>query len=326
MQLWDIEENVDLAIKGCFQRDENGHEVWVLTAKRSWKYEGNSWVERRAESIYDAPVYIGKDGYSSLKMDSEFPVHKTNTDVIVYGKARAYAKRPVTYLECRLLIDQHIDKKIAIHGPRQWLEHGGSITISNPQYFIEQEIDYCHAIGGDERNRLGGGLAETNEELLKQHVPSVFYPNENWNAANNKTRVAGFGAIPHFFKERMRLAGTFDEEWESNRRPLLPCDFDMKYFQSAPLDQQCQGYLQGGERLMLSGFSHDDVLSFRIPSEKYLATAVFGVEEMIQEMQIYTVFIDAESCELSISYTAAFPCQSKEQTLKTSYVNKRDLA
>ncbi|MCV5919813.1 DUF2169 domain-containing protein, partial [Escherichia coli] len=80
---------------------------------------------------------------------------------------------------------------------------------------------------------------------------------------------AGFGPVPPFFEARQTLAGTFDEEWIENRKPMLPLDFDRRFFQSAPADQQCKGFLKGGERLMMSGFCHDDTISFRIPKEKY---------------------------------------------------------
>ena len=58
MQLWDIEQATDLLVKGRFQRDENGHEVWVLTAKRQWNLNEKVWEEVPAEEIYDDPIYL----------------------------------------------------------------------------------------------------------------------------------------------------------------------------------------------------------------------------------------------------------------------------
>lgn len=40
MQLWDIETHPELSLKGRFQRDENGDEVWVVVANA----HGNSMV------------------------------------------------------------------------------------------------------------------------------------------------------------------------------------------------------------------------------------------------------------------------------------------
>ena len=213
MQLWDIEAHPELSLKGRFQRDENGDEVWVVVAKRIWQFDGVVWHELGESEIFDDPQYLGEEGFSAMKVDHEFAYTKDNTDVLVYGKARSYAKKPVTYQECRVLIDGHIDKTLAIHGDRVWVEHGGSITPSKPVPFIEKDIDYTCAIGGDLRNRIGGGVADSNKELLEQQVPSIFYPREEWSSTSKNIRVAGFGPVPPFFESRQKLAGTFDENW-----------------------------------------------------------------------------------------------------------------
>ncbi len=323
MQLWDINDHPYLNIKGRFQRDENGDEVWVVSAKRMWSLTQNEWLSADEVEIFDDPLYAGEPGFSAMIHDHEFAIHKHCTDVVVSGKARAYAKRPVEQMECRLLLDGHIDKTLVIRGQRDWIEHGGSITVSNPQSFIDCDIDYARAIGGeDERNRIGGGVASSNKVLLTQRVPSVFYPKEDWDATSKKVRVAGFGPIPPFFKQRYQLAGTFDDNWLENRRPMLPVDFDRRYYQSAPLDQQCKGYLQGGERLMLSGFSHDDIFSFRLPREKYRASADFGDDQEFKDLELYTVFVDTEKGVVSLTYSAAFACQEKEHLLKSTSIQE----
>ncbi|WP_260260656.1 DUF2169 family type VI secretion system accessory protein [Vibrio intestinalis] len=324
MQLWDIEPHPELSLKGRFQRDENGDEVWVVVAKRSWQFDGVAWQPLSDSEIFDDPQYEGDEGWSAMKVDHEFAYCKSNTDVLVYGKARSYAKKPVTQLECRVLIDEHLDKTLVVKGERAWVEHGGSITLSNPIPFIEKEIDYTCAIGGDMRNRIGGGVADTNKELLEQKVPSVFYLKEDWSSTAKNVRVAGFGPLPPFFQSRQVLAGTFDEEWVENRKPMLPVDFDLGFYQSAPLDQQCKGYLIGGERLVMSGFCHDDTISFRIPHDRYRAIATFNNEVSHVDMAIYTLFVDTENKIISISYNASFPCQGKEHLLVSTAITKQE--
>ncbi|MDF4597796.1 DUF2169 domain-containing protein, partial [Vibrio parahaemolyticus] len=112
------------------------------------------------------------------------------------------------------------------------------------------------------------------------------------------------------------------DDWIENRKPMLPLDFDKRFFQSAPIDQQCKGFLRGGERLMMSGFCHDDTLSFRIPKEKYRAIATFKDQSYQADMAMYTLFVDAEKKTISISYTAAFPCQGKEHLLVSTSITK----
>lgn len=321
MKLWEIDSALELSIKGRFQRDENGDEVWVLTAKRAWTQIEKNWIEHTQPEIYDNPLYVGEEGFSALKHDHEFHISKQNTDVIVYAKARTHAKHPTRYHQCRLLVDGHIDKTIGVFGARQWIEHAGTISVSSAASFVVSNIDYSCAIGGDEKNRLGCGIATSKKALLAQPVPTVFYPNEDWSANNKPIRVAGFGAVPPFFIARLTLAGTFDEHWQLTRKPLLPDDFDRAFFQSAPPDQQCKGHLHGGERIMLSGCSHDAPFSFRIPNEHYLAQIQIGDKSHQTPMVIHTVFIDAEANYVSITYSSSFPCQGQEHLLVNSRIS-----
>ncbi|AUI87864.1 hypothetical protein BS333_15835 [Vibrio azureus] len=320
MQLWDIEPHPQLSIKGRFQRNEHGEEVWVVVGKQTWQFNDGQWQSLAESEIFDDPQYLGEEGFSALKVDHEFAFFKPNTDVLIYGKARSYGKKPVTYQECRILLDGHVDKTIAIHGERVWVEHGGSISVSLPQPFIEKDMDYTCAVGGGFDNRIGGGIAESTAELLQQPVPSVFYPGETWSPSVTHCRVAGFGAIPPFFSQRQKLAGTFDEEWLETRKPMLPVDFDVKFNQSAPQDQQCKGYVSGGERLMMSGFCHNDTITFRIPDKKYMAIATFKDRQEQAAMPIYTIFADTERKQISLSYTAVFPCQGREHLLVSTAV------
>ncbi len=60
MQLWDIEAYPELSIKGRFQRDENGDEVWVVVAKRTWQFDGEVWHELGDSEIFDDPSIWAK--------------------------------------------------------------------------------------------------------------------------------------------------------------------------------------------------------------------------------------------------------------------------
>jgi hypothetical protein len=73
---------------------------------------------------------------------------------------------------------------------------------------------------------------------------------------------------------------------------------------------------------MMSGFCHDDTISFRIPKEKYRALATFKQDTYQADMSMYTLFVDAEKKTISISYTSAFPCQGKEHLLVSTSITK----
>ena len=74
---------------------------------------------------------------------------------------------------------------------------------------------------------------------------------------------------------------------------------------------------------MMSGFCHNDALSFRFPKEMYVAEAQFKNANYRVDMPISTVFIDTEARILSISYCATFPCQGEEHLLVSTKIHKK---
>ncbi len=76
MQLWDIEPHPQLSIKGRFQRNEHGEEVWVVVGKQTWQFNDGQWQSLAESEIFDDPQYLGEEGFSALKVDHEFAFFK----------------------------------------------------------------------------------------------------------------------------------------------------------------------------------------------------------------------------------------------------------
>jgi len=321
MQLWDIDTSELTNVRGKFQKDIKGKDVWTMVFKRAWVLSGDEWLEQEEVIFHEEPLYLGEPGLSAIQAESDFAFSKTNTDLVVTGKVRSYAKKPVTHMQCRVLIDEHVDKTLYVYGDREWIQHGGAVTCSQPKPFIEKAVDYSNAMGGDARNRIGCGALPDNRQLQERGVPSVFYPNQNWQANAMQVAVAGFGPVAAFSEPRSRYAGTYDEEWYENQRPFYPQDCDERFFQVVPEDQQCNGFLVGGERLLLSGFCHNGPLSFRVPSDKYLASAEF-MSNRQKEMSLYTLSVDTDSRRIEATYSASFPCEGEGHQLAKSQVVK----
>jgi hypothetical protein len=74
----------------------------------------------------------------------------------------------------------------------------------------------------------------------------------------------GFGPVGRSWQQRINWAGTYDDEWKSDQYPFLPADFDERYFQSSPLDQQTH-YLNGGERAVLWNLTAAGRVEFALP-------------------------------------------------------------
>ncbi len=57
-------------------------------------------------------------------------------------------------------------------------------------------------------------------------------------AATYGCTPAGFGVVGRAWAPRLKLAGTYDQDWEESLWPELPHDFDFSYWNGAPADQQ----------------------------------------------------------------------------------------
>ena len=74
-----------------------------------------------------------------------------------------------------------------------------------------------------------------------------------------------FGSIGRGWPSRIRHAGTYDQDWIDNVFPFLPADFDTRYFQCAPEDQQI-GAPEGGEPVVMINLTPDGRREFALPS------------------------------------------------------------
>jgi hypothetical protein len=75
----------------------------------------------------------------------------------------------------------------------------------------------------------------------------------------------GFGPIGRNWVPRYPFAGTYDQNWLDHVFPFLPQDFDDRYYQAAPEDQQID-YPQGGEEVQLLNLTPEGRTRFRLPT------------------------------------------------------------
>lgn len=61
----------------------------------------------------------------------------------------------------------------------------------------------------------------------------------------------GFGVVGRGWRPRLGLAGSYDQQWQEERHPNLPADFDFGYWNGAPADQQVTPHLSGDEQISL---------------------------------------------------------------------------
>lgn len=120
----------------------------------------------------------------------------------------------------------------------------------------------------------------------------------------------------------MKFAGTYDERWQVTRDPLVPEDFDRRYFRCAPDDQQTQSPLVGYEEVKLLGFTPDGFLGFTLPRITFDITTTFRrYGDVCQQPSIHTLWLMPERRRFEMVYLSALEVPpGREEKLAASTV------
>jgi hypothetical protein len=76
--------------------------------------------------------------------------------------------------------------------------------------------------------------------------------------------TAGVGFTGYHWRPRRSLGGTYDEAWQRERSPLLPVDFDRRFWNGASAGLIVRGRLRGDEPLLVRGAA-PAAISARLP-------------------------------------------------------------
>jgi hypothetical protein len=198
--------------------------------------------------------------------------------VLVVGKAVARQGAPASELPVRLEV-QGRTKDILVFGDRRWESSLVGLTASTPKAFSEMPLTFDRAFGGqddsrgeckvavEQRNLAGVGFHphRPKKDITGKPLPNLEHPRHRIASCHDKPEPIGFGCVGRSWKPRIDFAGTYDQRWLDEVAPFLPADFDSRYFQSAPHDQQFP-HFRGGERLRCFNMSANPVVEYVIPS------------------------------------------------------------
>ena len=153
-------------------------------------------------------------------------------------------------------------------------------------------------------------------------LPNVEYPDEPFTRAGDRPRPAGFGAVACHWDPRAALAGTYDDRWLRERQPLVPDDFDDRFFQCAPEDQQPRGFLQGGEPVHLYRVTTSEHVRFSLPRIALdFETRFFdGTRQLHESCALHTVIVEPDYPRLSLVWHSSLRCHFKVHKLERTVV------
>ncbi|MGH8497947.1 MAG: DUF2169 family type VI secretion system accessory protein [Methylococcales bacterium] len=330
--MWQVDNRTPFAAERGWVRDRNGAEIWLVAVKATFDInpDGTTEISKEQPPVLRIPEYYGEPGKSSIKYEADLVLTKKTTDVLVVGYAYAPGDKPVTELDVGFRVGP-VQKMLRVFGDRQWAASGAS----SAQPFTKMPIVYERAFGGADpksdhpdrdwewRNPLGTGFVVSGDHADGLKLPNIEYPNELMRSKKDRPSPAGFGPICSHWQPRVSYAGTYDDHWMKNRQPLLPDDFDERFFQCAPLDQQTPTFLRGGEPCVLYRLTPEGDLRFFLPKLYFGFETRFydGSREFHKTRNLHTVILEPDFPRVSIVWHSALPCHFKVQKLERTTIS-----
>lgn len=303
----DGRESLVVIAKGTFDLPLDGREARLLDTQ---------------QPLLMADTFHGEPGLSAPLQEMDFAPLKPFCDVLVQGKAHAPGGRPATRITAGIRVGR-VGKAFSVLGPRQWQPGLLGVGPGLPQPFIEQDISYAQAFGGAHPvgdnpeqqhcyldNPAGCGWfprSMDTAEMVGMPMPSTEEPGKPVDSPHGDFRPMALGPIGRHWPQRAAFAGTYDDAWLADCFPFLPADFDNRYFQAAPADQQTE-YLKGGEEVLLLNLTAQERAGFRIPHMQVPVTFFLrkGGHETVNAV-IDTLLIDTEANQLQLTWRTSRP-------------------
>lgn len=261
--------------------EPGGRELLVVVIKGTFALPRAGEAVRLADQqlpLVMADTFTGEPGASAPLHEVDFAPRKGRCDVLLIGSAHAPAGREVTRMRVGLRVGP-MEKTFDVVGDRVWQYRGGQVAASAPQPFASRPVSYDTAFGGVDcysavpaehdaflPNPVGRGW---HKHVKRAWVDGSPLPNTEAigrvvSHPSHHYEPMALGSVGRGWSQRARFTGTYGERWLAEVFPFLPADFDARYHQAAPVDQQVQ-LPHGPMEVMLSGFTADGMRHFLLP-------------------------------------------------------------
>jgi len=304
-----IENLTPFAFDLLFVSDESGRPILAPVAKATYEIRQGGVI---APAEKQMPLNLGgefatKNPESSYKYEPETAFFKPATDVILIGHAVA-PRRAASSVTVNLAVGP-VAKSVRVFGDRVWQSTFGGTYISDPEPFETVPLVYERAFGGSDRthpdpshhtferrNPVGAGFRSKREKIDGVRLPNLEDPRHPIREWSDTPPPAGFGFISPDWQPRAAWAGTYDDKWTKERLPLLPADFDRRFFNSASPGLVAPGYLRGGEPVLVENAASEARLSFDLPGTPppLCSLELVGRAHRQVEMKLDTVIVNTE--------------------------------
>lgn len=298
--------------------DVHGRDELVVVVKASFIVDrsGKFEIAGSQREVKANDEYFGAPGESSIRYECDYIPPKSTTDVVLVGQAYAPNSRA---RECNVSIAVGATRKTCrVFGERRWEKRLGMWHISAPEDFEVMPLIYENAFGGrDEsaesnayhevewRNPVGCGFKALKSKLEDLKLPNIENAAALIKRIQDRPNPAGFGFIGRNWSPRRQYAGTYDEAWERTRAPLLPEDFNPRYYNGAHPDLVTSDHLIGGELVEVINATRDGVWRFALPRVSLDIAAVKYNDDPIRlKSECDTVIVEPDESRITMIFRA----------------------
>jgi hypothetical protein len=318
--------------------DKTGQEHLLVVIKQTWQIGANGKPPRPAKAVplEYADLHVGEPGESPPLYECDFVLKKNRCDVLFNATAYAPDDKPLTHLAAGYRIDVH-QKAVRIVGPRFWKKTLIGVQATDPKPFTTMPLHYGLAFGGVrprkkgnqelfdtyEQNPVGTGYAATQSdpELVGMPLPCLepFDPKIKLLSSPTEAYPAvALSAVARHWLPRRQYSGTYDAKWKRDVFPFLPEDFDERYNQAAPEDQQIP-YPQGGEQVTLMNMMRGRrEVSFKLPKLNNMPVRVLLTNYTAKQVQAVadTLYFEPDEERFSVVWRASVPVKRGTKEVK----------
>lgn len=310
--------------------DVQGREHLVIVAKASWRIPE---AGQRPQPIAPQPLaavdlFLGEPGKSPMLYGADFARFKPQCDVLFNASAHSPDGKPLRELIVLWQVAA-LQKALRVTGPRQWWRSLGGARLTEPVPFSQMPLHFGLAFGGTHSYIKGNGAHQktlvdafpsnpdgigwagphTQDQIDDLPAPCLEGLNDPVTRPRGKNRPMAFSAIGRNWTPRKDFAGTYDARWQEEVFPLLPDDFDERYHQCAPEDQQMP-YPKGGEPVILKNMlaGRPDV-RFALPRLDQLKIRVLRTDLGVAEpdVAVDTLYFEPDAGRFSAVWRASVP-------------------
>lgn len=309
----------DFAAETLLLTDEEGVAQFVPCVQAAFSIGAKgvlSLVEKQLP-VTVGGKWRGDPAKTSMTLEPQVAFVKPSTDVVLIGHAYASSAGSTDGLVGIRL--GSVQKTAKVFGDRRFVNRLGSSGITQPEPFECIPIVYERAFGGwdrrdadplkhrsEVRNPIGIGFRVTTQGPEEQGLPNFEDPQHLIKSWGDTPPPAGFGFIPPDWQPRLGFAGTYDLAWNKGRRPLLPKDFDRRFFNAAPPGLVTPEYVKGDEPVIVLGAAPEGRVEFRLPGlpAPLCLVELRGRKRIPLQTALDTVIVDMDSRTLTLIWRA----------------------